>query len=76
MTQSEMLPAEYRQQAERVPIQKNTRRDQPWMLHDLRLEAWAKEEKKRIVQLLDQMPKAAEQDWGLLNRFLISELER
>ena len=73
---TEMLPEEYRQEAGKLLVQKITRRDQPLMPHDLQLEAWAEAEKKRIQQLLDAMPKAAEQDWEMLNRFFLSELER
>lgn len=68
------LPLELRQQAQSLLLQKTTRPDFPKLPRDLSLESWLLEERRRIQQEIDQLPKEQEKHWQTLNRFFLAEL--
>jgi len=70
------LPEEIRQAAQALLMQKMTRPQEPLTKHDAFLEGWLREERNRIQQAIEALPKEPEKDWEELNRFFLKELER
>ena len=68
------LPEEARTRAMGVLQLKKSQH--PLISHDPWLDSWLVEERDRISQLMEQLPKAPEKSWDMLNKFFLSELER
>lgn len=70
----EWLPEEARTRAMEVLQLKKSQH--PLISHDPWLDSWLMEERDRISQQMEQLPKAPEKGWEMLNKFFLSELER
>ena len=71
-----LFPEEIRQEAFALLQKKTIPPQTPLMPHSPFLDAWLQEERDRISQFMEQLPREPEKPWEPLDRFFLSELDR